>query len=109
MNLTNCTIKLSTTCLKKEMGFRGTSVAFQNMFNNSVCALKESAERNKWNSKDVKYSQLSWVGTGDAKRIDRAISLVSGQFICKMSLLGHFIKCSFFYSIKESIFDMFWM
>ena len=50
MNLTNCTIKLSTTCLKnlkKEMGIRGTSVAFQNMFNNSVCALKESAERNK--------------------------------------------------------------
>ena len=76
------------------MGIRGTSVAFQNMFNNSVCALKESAERNKWNSKDVKYSQLTWVGMLFTKRIDRAISLVSGQFICKMSLLGHFIKGS---------------
>ena len=76
------------------MGIRGTSVAFQNMFNNSVCALKESAERNKWNSKDVKYSQLTWVGMLFTKRIDRAISLVSGQCICKMSLLGHFIKGS---------------
>ena len=91
MNLTNCTIKLSTTCLKnlkKEMGIRGTSVAFQNMFNNSVCALKESAERNKWNSKDVKYSQLTWVNTQITKRIDRAISLVAAKD-------NLFVKCPF--------------
>ena len=70
------------------MGIRGTSVAFQNMFNNSVCALKESAERNKWNSKDVKYSQLTWVYTQVTKRIDRAISLVAAKD-------NLFVKCPF--------------